>query len=187
MNLYESAPMQIGKHGWRAVVKPSPYGVYVIEYQWRTSSAAQWRTVTEWPRWNGNDTYCGLPKSLATLYRRNQQAIQHALQDEPDSFSVGGQAMPFTLKRVVRYTAEYDHALQPYEVTHLYRLGFRLHKGLRITPQRFTTLQSYDRFSRFAVWHGGEWLPLVYDKRFETIVTCLLKEVLLPYKGLLRW
>jgi hypothetical protein len=69
----------------------------------------------------------------------------------------------------------------------LYRLGFRLHKGLRITPQRFTTLQSDDPFSRFAVWHGGEWLPLVYDKRFKTMVTYLLKEVLALYKGLLRW
>ena len=34
----------------------------------------------------------------------------------------------------------------------------------------------------WAVWHGAEWLPVIYDKRQKTIVTFLPKKVLKGHK-----
>jgi hypothetical protein len=41
--------------------------------------------------------------------------------------------------------------------------------------------------SRFAVWHGCEWIPLVYDKKLKNIVTFLPKRCLLAHKDKLAW
>ncbi len=41
--------------------------------------------------------------------------------------------------------------------------------------------------SHFAVWHGGEWLPVVYNRRHKTIVTFLPKHVLRQHKEKLPW
>ncbi|OWK42413.1 hypothetical protein FRUB_04491 [Fimbriiglobus ruber] len=41
--------------------------------------------------------------------------------------------------------------------------------------------------SRFAVWHGAEWIPLVYSKKHKTIVTFLPKQVLRDNKEKLPW
>lgn len=41
--------------------------------------------------------------------------------------------------------------------------------------------------SRFAVWHGGEWLPVVYNRKLRTIVTFLPKRILRAHKKKLPW
>ena len=48
-------------------------------------------------------------------------------------------------------------------------------------------LSKDNRGSRFAVWHGCEWLPLVYNRRNKTIVTFLPKEALREHKEKLPW
>lgn len=48
-------------------------------------------------------------------------------------------------------------------------------------------LEKKGKSSQFAVWHGCEWLPIVYDKRHKTIVTFLPKHVLLRHKHKLPW
>ena len=53
--------------------------------------------------------------------------------------------MTFTIERVSRYIARSDQELQPYEATHLTRLGYRLHRGIWITPERFTLVQRFDK------------------------------------------
>ena len=76
--VYESLPMQIGKHEWRAVVKPSTYfpGEHVIEYQWRRYADDFWRRDTTWPTYNHNDgSYAGLPRTLRKLYDREKPQL----------------------------------------------------------------------------------------------------------------
>jgi hypothetical protein len=105
--LYESCPMTIGKHEWRVIVTPSDFGGNCLEYQWRPSSKQglpeamrlHWRSGKEWPRWNGNDTYCGLPRTLQKLYYHEIRELDKHLS------RVGKVAAPqmelFTLRNVV--------------------------------------------------------------------------------------
>jgi hypothetical protein len=41
--------------------------------------------------------------------------------------------------------------------------------------------------SKFAIWHGCEWLPVVYSKKNKTIVTFLPRKVLQAHKHKLPW
>ena len=71
--LYISNSMKIGKHFWRIVVEPSRYGGNCTEYQYnmaRSNGLSVWLTETSWPRYNSNDTYNGIPKSLKRLWER---------------------------------------------------------------------------------------------------------------------
>lgn len=82
---FESAPVKIGDHEWRVVVKDSGFYGRVTEYQYRYAGAERWRPDTEWPTYNSNDgMYAGCPKSLATrVYRANKLAIDAALYGVP--------------------------------------------------------------------------------------------------------
>lgn len=51
--------------------------------------------------------------------------------------------MTIHLERLARYTIRADHQLQQYEAMQLTRLGYRLHKGIWISAERFTLLQSF--------------------------------------------
>jgi hypothetical protein len=87
-HLYESQPMTIGKHEWRVIVRPHYQGGNCLEYQWRrldtfglpAAFRDPWRGEEEWPGWNGNDTYCGLPRTLEKLYRREKAALDRHLR-----------------------------------------------------------------------------------------------------------
>jgi hypothetical protein len=85
--LYKSHPMTIGKHEWRVIVTPFYLGGNCLEYQWRPASQPAtldtprpyWRCSKDWPRWNGHDTYCGLPKTLQKLYYREIRELDKHL------------------------------------------------------------------------------------------------------------
>jgi hypothetical protein len=92
---FESAPVRIGKHDWRVVVKSGWPGCEpwrrLTEYQWRRveklrgsefESLGPWRPETEWPTYNADDgTYAGCPKSLGDkVFVANQTAIKNAIE-----------------------------------------------------------------------------------------------------------
>ena len=93
--LYESPSMRIGKHDWRVIVKPFYLGGNCTEYQWRPANLhglpdelharrEPWRSGEEWPGYNFNDTYLGLPRTLRTLYDREKpQLDRHLYGIEP--------------------------------------------------------------------------------------------------------
>lgn len=80
---FESRPMLIGKHEWRVIVKPFYLGGNCLEYQWRPAPMpgmpGQWNGETDWPHWNGDDTYCGLPRTLRKLYDREKASLDKHL------------------------------------------------------------------------------------------------------------
>ena len=80
---FESAPVTIGTHEWRMVVKDSHCYGRVTEYQFRTPGQ-MWRQDKEWPTYNSHDgTYAGCPKSLANkVFYPNEVAIKAALKGE---------------------------------------------------------------------------------------------------------
>lgn len=45
--------------------------------------------------------------------------------------------------------------------------------------------QQTPHLSHWALWHGGEWIAMVFDDRMHAIVTMLPKRVLRYYKNLL--
>jgi hypothetical protein len=85
--IYKSKPIKIGKHEWRVIVTPFYLGGNCLEYQWRpaatdgtaSNSRDYWRCSKDWPRWNGNDTHCGLPKTLKMLYYREIRELDKHL------------------------------------------------------------------------------------------------------------
>ena len=86
--LYISPPLVIGKHEWRCVVyRHSQYGA-CTDYHWRKIippswqadfGPGRWASQEDWPRYDTNDTYGGLPRSLRKLYLRHQTEIEAAL------------------------------------------------------------------------------------------------------------
>lgn len=86
--LYTSPAMRLGKQDWRVVVRPFYLGGYCTEYQFRSSGADRWRTATEWPGYDGDDTYNGLPRSLERLYRKHHAEVRAALAGEPSPQAV---------------------------------------------------------------------------------------------------
>ncbi len=93
MHIYESRPIAIGKHEWRVIVRPFYLGGNCLEYQWRLAALpglpedmpGHWQGEEDWPRWNGDDTYCGLPRSLRKLYDREKAELDRHLRGiEPE-------------------------------------------------------------------------------------------------------
>lgn len=89
--LYISPPMVIGKHEWCCVVyRHSQYGP-CTDYHWRRLYPQccmkdlppdRWRSHKDWPRYDHNDTYDGLPRRLEKLYLRHREMIVAALAPE---------------------------------------------------------------------------------------------------------
>lgn len=80
--LYETPVYKIGKHEWKLLVHNNSYYGNVTQFFWRRFSTIQnfyFNPDTEWPKWNGNDTYCGLPLSLNKIYLKHKEEIKKAL------------------------------------------------------------------------------------------------------------
>ena len=76
--LHVSSPLRIGKTDWRLVVHRGSYGV-CVDYQWRRYDDDPWCSAESWPSYNGNDgMFAGLPKTLRTLWEREQASIAQA-------------------------------------------------------------------------------------------------------------
>ncbi|MEQ9448210.1 MAG: hypothetical protein RLN70_04780, partial [Rhodospirillaceae bacterium] len=73
MNIhYSTNPMKLGNHEWRCLVVGFYRGGRCTKYQWRkpactigdyTQPAGRWKNAQDWPSFNSDDTYHGLPKS----------------------------------------------------------------------------------------------------------------------------
>lgn len=66
--LWCDKPLRIGKHFWCVVayIGHGHGGDYAYTgYFWLREHETWWAAAREWPRFDGNDTYDGLPKSLA--------------------------------------------------------------------------------------------------------------------------
>jgi hypothetical protein len=86
--IYISPPMTIGKHEWCCVVYRHPAYGACTNYHWRRISPpgaldaygpARWSPQNEWPRYNSDDTYSGLPRRLLVLWERYRPQIEAAL------------------------------------------------------------------------------------------------------------
>lgn len=87
---FESEPMRIRNHEWRIIVfQTLSYG-RCTRYQWRPVNTlaglppARWRNDTDWPRYNSDDTYNGLPRSLMRLYKQNLNKVKKSLAHDLD-------------------------------------------------------------------------------------------------------
>jgi len=83
--LYTSEPMTIGKTHWRVGVASYEIGrgeSLCTFYEW-SKCGHYWNDSRQWPTYDGNDTYNGLPKSLEKLYYREKEMIDHLIHDKP--------------------------------------------------------------------------------------------------------
>ena len=88
---FMSRPMKIGLHEWRINIRDCDICGKVqtcTEYQWRRDNGP-WQSAREWPAYDHNDTYNGLPRSLTKLYEANRAAVDLFIHGkEPDQFSL---------------------------------------------------------------------------------------------------
>lgn len=82
-----SHPMQIGKHLWRVGVGEydirSPDNLTRCTFYQYSRDGMDWKEAREWPSYDSNDTYNGLPLSLDRLYKRERRALDTALDRQP--------------------------------------------------------------------------------------------------------
>jgi hypothetical protein len=92
-NHFESAPMKIGKHFWRIVVRdyemPNGKVTRCTAYEFKRPPIKAggfmvtddtWRNYREWPGYDFDDgTYGGLPKTLRKLWEVNRVEIERIL------------------------------------------------------------------------------------------------------------
>ncbi|WP_244832479.1 hypothetical protein [Caballeronia sp. TF1N1] len=78
MKIYHvSCPMKIGQHEWRLIIRDFYISGRVkacTEYEWR-KDGGPWRNAKDWPTYDSNDTYNGLPRSLQKLFDANKAAV----------------------------------------------------------------------------------------------------------------
>jgi hypothetical protein len=76
--------MESGKHQWRIVITAQGY----TEYQFRsppvrlrnfTYTEFTWHHYREWPGYDHNDTFDGLPRTLRKLWEVNRVTIERIL------------------------------------------------------------------------------------------------------------
>ena len=72
--LYISPPMEVGKQSWRLLIERAGRGVQT-RYEFADQSGTFWRRSQEWPSYDINDTYLGLPRGLGKLYEREKPAL----------------------------------------------------------------------------------------------------------------
>jgi antirestriction protein ArdC len=83
--LYTSPAMHLDQHDWRLRIERSGRGM-VTKYEFQDDSGSYWKRSQEWPSYDLNDTYLGLPRSLSKLYERENPAlIKFGLIKEPTS------------------------------------------------------------------------------------------------------
>ncbi len=74
--LYVSKPIQIGNHLWRMAIDRNDRGSLVTKYEYQDKSGAFWNSQRQWPKYDINDTYLGLPRGLEKLYERELPALR---------------------------------------------------------------------------------------------------------------
>ena len=76
--IYTSKPMQIGNHFWRMVIDRSRSDDrrLATRFEFQDPSGAFWSDQRQWPEYNINDTYLGLPRNLEKLHERELPALR---------------------------------------------------------------------------------------------------------------
>ena len=76
---FVSEPMKIGKTLWRLVVYRHHLYGNCTEYEWLNQSSSPfpiWERSEKWPRYNSNDTYNGLPRTLVKIFNGNIHVLR---------------------------------------------------------------------------------------------------------------
>ncbi len=88
--LYVSPPMQVSNHLWRLRIERSGRAMFTV-YEFQDESGSFWKRSQDWPEYDTNDTYSGLPRGLSNLYRREQPAlVKFGLVSQPAAPKQGG-------------------------------------------------------------------------------------------------
>jgi hypothetical protein len=81
--IYETPVYRIGKNHWKLQVYVNQYYGNCTRYLWQRADSddpRHWKTSHQWPKYDGNDTYDGLPRSLEKIYNRHQLEIKNSLR-----------------------------------------------------------------------------------------------------------
>ena len=80
--VYSTPPERIGHNDWRCVVYVhAAYGP-CTQWQWMrrpVTAYSEWRIDHDWPTYDGNDFYGGMPKSLIRVFEKYRRQIRAAL------------------------------------------------------------------------------------------------------------
>jgi len=82
-NIFESSAIKIGKYYWRVIVINSTVvkGQKATLYQFSYTDNGDWHDQHDWHKYNFNDSYLGLPKSLSKLYYQNKAELQRHIPE----------------------------------------------------------------------------------------------------------
>lgn len=73
--LYVSPALRVGQHDWRLCIERGWRGM-VTRYEFQDKDSPIWRRSQEWPGYDINDTFLGLPRGLSKLYERERPALE---------------------------------------------------------------------------------------------------------------
>lgn len=81
--LFKSEPLKIGKNTWRFVVYKDkiPYKKFDIFADYEFVRNNCWEFSTEFSRYDSNDTYNGLPKTLIKLWNKHKEEYYNLIKD----------------------------------------------------------------------------------------------------------
>ena len=93
---WQSGIRQIGKHDWKITIYQDDNNVFV-DYEWcRAAERIKgvvtrngepyiseadpwWKPASQWPKYDGNKSDAGLPRTLASWYAEHKETIQRTL------------------------------------------------------------------------------------------------------------
>jgi hypothetical protein len=81
-DLHVSQPMLIGKHEWRLRIFNHPTYGPCTTFEWRRAGSDGWNPQRQWPSYDINHTYLGVPRGLDRLYDRE---IDHVIRLIPEA------------------------------------------------------------------------------------------------------
>jgi hypothetical protein len=78
---YTSPAYTVGKHRWQCVVYLHDTYGRCTRWEWQPLyESLRWRHHRDWPKYDPNDTYDGLPRSLGRIFDTHRAEIYAALQ-----------------------------------------------------------------------------------------------------------
>lgn len=103
---FSTPPCLIGKHEWRCVVYHDPNwsgveknkdGFAIVkeprnfsDWEWRNPGENAWKARQDWPHYNSNDSFDGLPRTLQSIWNKYEAEIAAAVESNALEFKVRG-------------------------------------------------------------------------------------------------
>jgi len=82
--IYATPHMKIANFQWRCVVEYSDFLLSnCSHFEFRKNQHSDWTTDKNWPTYDDNAAFGGMPKTLAKLYERFKSEILAALNESP--------------------------------------------------------------------------------------------------------